>query len=148
MQITLSQPEAVRIFKLWHQELTDNPGQRHTENGEVRLDGVPSTRGAVHDMMGSTVRVVYKAGGPTTERAIREAREATVVMRKPRKRYDGKLIDIKKNRFGEVYFLIRTSDRRDEANDDAPAYRAMNPSKGDLLKLIINPDLDSLAEGD
>jgi hypothetical protein len=135
MEIKLTSVEAVSMFNIWHTE--KESGARRVEGGAIQLDSVPSIPGAEHAMDGSTVIVWYQAAEEPTARAIQEARTAVEIMQLPRKLYMGKLIDIKKGRDGTVYFLVRSMTRHD-ANGQ-PAYRAFNPSKGQLLEMTINP---------
>ncbi|MDX6768944.1 MAG: hypothetical protein SF051_05385 [Elusimicrobiota bacterium] len=139
MEYRLSSTEAVRMFEVWCRELEASPGRRAVEGGDIRLDSVPSARGAEHRMNGSVVEAWYKAANPPSERALREAAAATRELQLPRQRYSGRLIDIKRARDGTVYFLLRAVERRDESNNGMPAYRAINPSKGTLISLCINP---------
>lgn len=155
MQIILDQNEAIRMFDIWYVELSDNDERsaaenitiRSVEHGNIKLDSTPSTPGARHEMDGSPVVVVYKTDphSTATSRAVREASVATRIMRQPRSLYTGKLIDIMRNVHGDVYFKIRTGDRRDERNSNAPAFRNMNPTNGTLIKLVINPEMDTIA---
>jgi hypothetical protein len=144
MEIKLTAEAASRMFGIWRAELEANPRARAVENGEVKLDTVPSAVGAVHLMDGSLVEVWYKASKPPTERAIREASEATQMMHMPRQRYTGKLIDIKRGADGTVYFLVRALERREEGTG-MPAFRAFNPSKGQVLEMTINMTVSGAA---
>jgi len=145
MEIRLTVHEAVRMFGIWQRELSASQNSRVVEGGSIQLDAVPSCRGAVHQMNGSLVVVWYRAANAPTARAIREASVATQMMNLPRQLYMGKLIDIKKGADDTVYFLVRSMTRQDSANDNAPAYRAFNPSKGELIEMIINPSAATIA---
>ncbi len=138
MQIKLTVVEAARMFELWRQEIEARAGLRAVENGEVKLDTVPSARGAVHQMDGSLVEVWYRAANPPTATAIAEARRATVEFGLPRQLYSGRLIDIKRGSDGTVYFMVKAIQR------DGEGFRCFNPSKGQLLEMVINPSAMAL----
>lgn len=137
-EMTVTQAVAVRLFDSWMRRLETVPTQRTCAGGQIRLDTVPSERGAVHQMDGSIVRIHYHAANQPTERAIREASVA-VGMGMSRRVYTGKLIDIKRGADGTVYFKVRTVERRDERHGHQPAFRTFNPSKGQLIEMVINP---------
>ena len=145
MEFKLTALEAVRMFNIWHDEMVAHPGVRAVEGGEIKLDSVPSTRGAVHPMDGALVFVWYRAANPPTERAVREAQVATQVMNLPRQLYTGKLIDILKGADGTVYFKVMAVERRDESRNGMPAFRSFNPSKGQLIEMTINPTAATIA---
>lgn len=136
-EMVVTQAVAVRLFDTWMRRLEANPTQRSCAGGQIKLDSVPSERGAVHTMDGSVVRIYYKAANPPTARAVREA-SRVVEMGMSRRVYTGKLIDIKRGADGTVYFKVRTVERVDESSG-AMAFRAFNPSKGQLLEMVINP---------
>jgi hypothetical protein len=127
--------------------LSANPAARAVEQGGIKLDAVPSARGAVHTMDGALVIVWYRAANEPTERAIREAAVATQVMNLPRQLYTGKLIDIKRGADGTVYFKLMAIERRDESRNGMPAFRSFNPSKGQLIEMVINPSAATQAAG-
>lgn len=145
MEIKLTSAEAVVMFNAWYTELAANRTARAVESGHVKLDSVPSTRGAVHTMDGALVIVWYRAANEPTERAIREASVATQVMNLPRQMYTGKLIDIIKGADGTVYFKVMAVERRDERRQGMPAFRSFNPSKGQLIEMTVNPAAATLA---
>lgn len=147
MEIKLTSAEAVIMFDTWHRELNSNRAARAVEGGAIKLDAVPSARGAVHQMDGALVYVWYRAANEPTERAIREAQVATVVMNMPRQLYTGKLIDILKGADGTVYFKVMAVERRDEARNGMPAFRSFNPSKGQLIEMTINPSAATISAG-
>jgi len=145
MEIKLTMGVAARMLEIWMAQLEANRRTRSVEGGAVKLDSVPSARGAVHRLDGSVVQVVYKAANPPTERQIREAEVATRVV--PRQQYTGRLIDIKRGQDGTVYFLVKAIERRDEDNSDEPAFRTLNPSKGRVFEMTINPAAITQAAG-
>ena len=142
MQIKINTPqEAVEFFDNLRLEL-EATASRNLMGGKVRLDAVPSMPGSVHRFDGSTVTVWYKSGAKATERQLREAAVAVELMGMPRERYTGKLLDIKRGKDGSVYFLCGgVLERRDEANNGMPAFRAFNPSKGQVLSMVINTEV-------
>lgn len=140
MKIELNSPqEAADFLERLHDEvaLTGN-----REAMGVKLDSVPSMPGSVHRFDGSTVTVWYQSSGRTpTARQIREASAATN-LGIPTGRYTGKIVDVKRARDGTVYVLCGgILERRDEANDGMPAFRAFSPSKGQVLNLSINTEI-------
>jgi hypothetical protein len=145
MEFKLTSEEAVRMFGIWQGELVRVPGTRAVENGEIKLDSVPSARGAVHTLDGALVYVWYRAANEPTERAIREASVATQVMNLPRQLYTGRLIDIMKGADDTIYFKVMTVERRDESRNGMPAFRSFNPSKGQLIEMTINPTAATVA---
>jgi hypothetical protein len=147
VEFKLTDVEAVRMFDIWYNELhRGDPTVRRVENGEIKLDTVPSARGAVHLMDGALVQVWYRAANEPTERAIREASVATQVMNLPRQMYTGRLIDILKHGTdGTIYFKLMTVERRDESRNGMPAFRSFNPSKGQLIEMTINPTAATIA---
>lgn len=150
MEYRLTAHEAVRLFDIWRRELEASPGSRAVENGQIRLDSVASPQQAVrgqhtqHAMDGALVVVWYRAANPATPRAVREASIATEVMGLPRHLYTGKLIDILRAMDGTVYFKLRAIERVDETTHQ-PAYRSFNPSKGQLVEMVINPSAATVA---
>jgi hypothetical protein len=138
-EIRITAEVAVQLFNTWMTRLEERPDQRTAELGMIKLDTVPSINGAVHQMDGSIVRVYYKAAEEPTARAIREAAEATETLGLSRRVYTGRLIDIMRGKDGTVYFKVRTVERRDERHNNQPAFRAFNPSKGQLLEMVFNP---------
>ena len=142
-QLTLTVSAAVNMFALLRAEMESNEGRRVLENGTVKLDTVPSVRGADHHMDGSLVIVIYKAAHRATDRAVREASEAVNLMSLPRQLYIGKLIDIMRGADRTVYFKVRSITRRDEGSHQ-PAFRSFNPSKGQLIEMVINPHEESI----
>ena len=62
----------------------------------------------------------------------------------PRQLYMGKLIDIKRGQDSTVYFLVRSMTRQDSGG--GPAYRCFNPSKGELIEMVINPVASTIAQ--
>jgi len=139
MELKLTAAEAARMFEIWGHEIETHPGTRTVENGVVRLDAVPSARGAVHQMNGSLVEVRYQAAFEPTARAIAEARRATVEFGLPRQLYSGRLIDIKRAVDGTVYFMVKAIQR------EGAGFRCFNPSKGQLIEMTINPAAAALA---
>jgi hypothetical protein len=139
MKIRLTPVEATRMFELWRQEMDARSDMRAVENGQVKLDSVPSTCGAVHQMDGSLVEVWYRAANLPTTQAIAEAHRATVEFGLPRQLYSGRLIDIKRGADGTVHFLVKAIQR------DGAGFRCFNPSKGQLLEMTINPAVAQLA---
>lgn len=139
MELKLTATEAVRMFEIWRTEIDGRPGAREVENGVVRLDSVPSARGAIHQMNGSLVEVRYQAAFEPTARAIAEARRATVEFGLPRQLYSGRLIDIKRGTDGTVYFMVKAIQR------EGAGWRCFNPSKGQLIEMTINPAAAALA---
>lgn len=140
MQIALNSPqEAVEFFERLHDEVL-RTGDR-TSMG-VKLDSVPSMPGAVHKFDGSTVTVWYRSANKPTDRQIREATVAVGMMGIPRDRFTGKLIDARRTKDGSVFFLCGgVLERRDEGNNGMPAFRAFNPSKGQVLSMSINTEV-------
>lgn len=136
MELRLTQPVAVRMLDAWAAFLEANPGVRALEDGSVKLDSAPQASPFIPAMDGSTVIAWYRAGGEATPQAIEEARIATEVMGLPRSLYVGKLIDIRKGANGS-YMRLRTITRQTATGQ--PAYRTLNPSKGQLIELLINP---------
>jgi len=127
------------MFELWRQEIERAPTVRTVEGGQIALDTVPSVRGAVHQMNGSLVQVWYKAANPATAQAISEARRATVDFGLPRQLYTGRLIDILRGGTdGTVYFKVKAIER------EGAGFRSFNPSKGQLLEMVINPSAAQL----
>ena len=145
MEMKLTSAEAVRLFDIWAAELSADPARRAVETGEIKLDSVPTARGAVHTMDGALVYVWYRAANEPTERAIREAHVATAIQNLPRQLYTGRLIDIVRGADGTVYFKVMASERRDEARQGMPAFRSFNPSKGQLIEMTINPSAATVA---
>lgn len=133
MKIRLTVAEAARMFEIWRGEIDVHAGLRAVENGEVKLDTVPSARGVVHQMDGSLVEVWYSAAKAPTARAIAEARRATVEFALPRQLYSGRLIDIKRAGDGTVYFMVKAVQR------EGAGFRCFSPSKGQLIEMTINP---------
>jgi hypothetical protein len=150
-EIRITQSVGRRMFTLWREEL-DITNARSVESGHVKLDAVPSppprqrTRGShtEHAMDGSTVIVWYIAGREATQRAIREASEATEMMHLPRHLYVGKIIDVLWNQGGQAYIVCRTITRRDSGSGHA-AFRAFNPYVGNFVEMIINPSEETTA---
>lgn len=133
MRIRLTLAEAARMFEIWRTELDTRADLRAVEDGQVKLDSVPSTHGAVHAMDGSLVEVWYRATKAPTSRAIAEARRATEEFGLPRQLYSGRLIDIKRGRDGTVFFMVKAVQR------EGAGYRCFSPSKGQLIEMTINP---------
>lgn len=133
MKIRLTLAEAARMFEIWRAELDARADLRAIENGQVKLDSVPSARGAVHQMDGSLVEVWYRATKAATPRAIAEARRATEEFGLPRQLYSGRLIDIKRAADGTVYFMVKAVQR------EGAGFRCFSPSKGQLVEMTINP---------
>jgi len=145
MEIRLTTSEAVRMFDIWYRELSSAaPATRAVESGAIKLDTFPSRPGVTHDMSGATVIVWYRAANAPTARAIQEASEATRIMNLPRQLYTGKLIDILKGQDETVYFKVLSLTRR-SSDDNRPAYRSFNPSKGQLIEMVINPSAETVA---
>lgn len=150
-EIRITQSVGRRMFDLWRQEL-DTTNARSVESGHVKLDTVPSppprmrARGShtEHAMDGSTVIVWYIAGRRASQRAIREASEATEMMHLPRHLYVGKIIDVLRNQEGQPYILCRTITRRDSGSGQA-AFRAFNPQVGNFVEMVINPSEETTA---
>lgn len=153
MELRLTHEAAIRVFALWYQFLVDHPGARALEDGTIKLDSVPidsvtathaSRNPLQHAMDGSTVIAWYRAGRPATVRAIEEARNATQVLGLPRSLYVGKLIDIRRNQADRtIYMKMRTITRN--GADGSPQFRTLNPSKGTLTELLINPTAADMA---
>lgn len=135
MKIRLTLAEAARMFEIWRAELDARADLRAIENGQVKLDSVPSARGAVHAMDGSLVEVWYKRDqrNEVTARQIAEARRATEEFGLPAELYSGRLIDIKRAADGTVYFMVKAVQR------EGAGFRCFSPSKGQLLEMSIYP---------
>jgi hypothetical protein len=138
MEFKLTVAEAARMFEIWRQEIEAGVSVRAVENGQIKLDSVPSTRGAEHQLDGSLVEIWYRAANPSTPIAIQQAHRATVEFGLPRQLYSGRLVDIKRGADGTVYFLVKAIQR------DGAGFRTFNPSKGQLLEMTINPAAASL----
>lgn len=133
MKIRLTLAEATRMFEIWRSEIDACADVRAVEDGQVKLDSVPSARGATHAMDGSLVEVWYRASKAAAPRAIAEARRATEEFGLPRQLYSGRLIDIKRAADGTVYFLVKAVQR------EGTGFRCFSPSKGQLIEMTINP---------
>lgn len=139
MKIELNSPqEAVEFFDRLCAEL-ETTGGRELVGGTVKLDSVPSMPGSIHKFDGSTVTVWYRVCAKPSARQIREATVAVQMLGMPQERHTGKLVDVKRAKDGSVFFLCGgVLERRDEANDGMPAFRAFNPSKGQVLGMTVN----------
>ena len=142
MQIKATGAEASVMFRQLYAEkqYTDD---RFLMGGAIALDSVRDGKTA-HKFDGSNIVLYYKASGKTTERAKKEASTA-LSMGLPREMFIGTLIDIKENKDQQVYFLVRALTRQDE--NGKPCFRAFNPTKGDILEIIINPEPAVLNRG-
>lgn len=83
---------------------------------------------------GTRLFVSYVAGGKTTDRAIREAREAREDGLSLR-HHEGTFESLHVTKRNELVFTMRSECRRDA--NGAPAYRTFNPNLGQLLSLEI-----------
>jgi hypothetical protein len=151
MEFRLTQQAAVQMLDAWERHLATNPGLRALEDGTILLDSaavvpvnpaVPRTP-FVPAMDGSVIIAWYRASEEPTAQAIAEARMATQVLGLPRELYVGKLISIQRGKDRTVYLKCRTITRQNASGE--PAYRTLNPSKGQLVELLINPTQADIA---
>ena len=122
-------------------------GSRQLFGGAVKLDSVESQTGAKHKFDGSSITLWYTAFEKPTVRQIREAEVATMMFGIDRRRYTGKLVDVRIGKDGTLYILCGgILERRDEANKGMPAFRAFNVDRGVVLSCVLNAEPAGLAQ--
>lgn len=91
-------------------------------------------RGVKHQMDGSRVTFWYTAMHKPTQKQIDKARYAIKVLRIPRKRYTGTLIDVFRHR-ESLYILLGGVLERDR--EDPVNFRMFNLDDGDLFRAYV-----------
>jgi len=125
-------------IKFWADQLIGikKNGRASTLPSGIRLDSVPSAPGAQHQFDGSLIRVdSYKSAyGSTAE----QREEYEYAKKAGIDGWTGRLIDIKENKNGEVYFLVgAVQERRSKTSNGKMMWRCFNPIIGQANEVVI-----------